>query len=55
MAASSDAIPMPYFVSETDQQIKEDEKVVNKGIKNKNRKRNKANIVVENEDDTKNV
>jgi len=55
MASSSNAIPMPYLVSEMDQQMKEDEKVVNKGIKNKNRKRNKANIVVENEDDTENV
>jgi len=54
MAASSDAIPMPYLVTEMDQQMKEDEKMVNKGIKNKNRKRNKANIV-ENYDDTKNV
>jgi len=55
MAASSDAIPMPYLVSEMDQLIKEDEQVINKGIKNKNRKRNKANIIVENDDDTKNV
>lgn len=55
MASSFDAIPMPYFISETDQQIKEEEKVVNKTIKNKNRKRNKANIVVENVDETKNV
>jgi len=55
MASSSDAIPMPYLVSEIDKQIKDDEKVINKGIKNKNRKRNKANIVVENDDDSKNV
>jgi len=55
MASSSNAIPMPYLVSEMDHQTKEDEKVVNKGIKNKNRKRNKTNIVVENDDDTKNV
>ncbi|KAL4111775.1 hypothetical protein QTP88_015664 [Uroleucon formosanum] len=55
MASSSNAIPMPYLVSEMNQQIKDDEKVINKGIKNKNRKRNKANIVVENDDDTKNV
>jgi len=55
MAASTDAIPMPYLISEVDQQIKGNEKVINKGIKNKNRKRNKANIFVENDDDTKNV
>jgi len=54
MAASSDAIPMPYSVSETDQQMK-DEKIVNKGIKNKNRKRNKANTIIESDNETKNV
>lgn len=46
MATSSEAIPMPYLVSENDQNIKKDNKVVNKNIKNKNRKRNKGNIVV---------
>lgn len=52
---SSEAIPMPYYVSETDQTIKNDEKVVNYKIKNKNRKRNKGNIAIENDDDPKNV
>lgn len=46
---------MPYFVSETDEKIKKDEKVVIKGVKNKNRKRNKGNIFVENNNDTANV
>lgn len=54
MASSFDAIPMPYFVSEIDQNAKKEDKFVNKNIKNKNRKRNKGNLVVEN-DDTKNV
>lgn len=55
MATSSEAIPMPYIVPGTDQNIKKDDKVVNKGIKNKNRKRNKGNVVVESNDDTENV
>lgn len=55
MAASSEAIPMPYHDSEVDQKIKKEEKIVNKGIKNKNRKRNKGSIVVENNSDSKNV
>lgn len=55
MATSSEAIPMPYHVSEIDKTIKKDEKVVNKSIKNKNRKRNKGNIAIENDDDPKNV
>lgn len=54
MATSSEAIPMPYIVPETDQNIKKDNKVVNKGTKNKNRKRNKGNVV-ENDEDTENV
>lgn len=54
MAASSDAIPMPYSVFETNQQMK-DEKIVNKGIKNKNRKRNNANTITESNNETKNV
>lgn len=55
MASSSEAIPMPYFVSEIDRKTKKDEKVINKGLKNKNRKRNKGNLVVEDDDDAKNV
>ncbi|VVC32394.1 Hypothetical protein CINCED_3A025206 [Cinara cedri] len=55
MAASSEAIPMPYFVSEGNQKIKNDEKIINKGVKNKNRKRNKNTVVVENNEDSKNV
>lgn len=54
MASSFDAIPMPYLVSEIDQNVKKEDKFVNKNTKNKNRKRNKGNVVVEN-DDTKNV
>lgn len=46
---------MPYHVSGVGQQINKDEKVMNKGVKNKNRKRNKANTVVENDVETKNV
>lgn len=53
MASSFDAIPMPYLVSEIDQNVKKEDKFVNKNTKNKNRKRNKGNVV-EN-DDTKNV
>lgn len=55
--ASSSAIPMPYILSETDQTNIKDEKVVNKNIKHKNRKRNKGNLSVENgdDDDPKNV
>lgn len=52
MATSSEAIPMPYLVPEIDQKVKKDEKVLNKSIKNKNRKRNKGNIVTENNDPT---
>lgn len=52
--ASSEAIPMPYFTSETDQNIKKEEKI-NKNVKNKNRKRNKGNIAVENHNDPTNV
>lgn len=55
MAASSEAIPMPYFVSETNQKIKNDEKVINKGVKHKNRRRNKGSVVVENNEDSKNM
>lgn len=55
ITTSSEAIPMPYHFSETDQTIKKDENVVNYKIKNKNRKRNKGNIVIENDDDPKNV
>lgn len=50
MAASSEAIPMPYFAFETNQKIKKDEKVINKGVKNKNRKRNKGTVVFDDED-----
>lgn len=50
MTIPSEAIPMPYLVSETDRKVKNDDKVVNKNVKNKNRKRNKGNIVIENED-----
>lgn len=49
--ATSSAIPMPYIVSETDETYKKDEKVVNKNVKHKNRKRNKGNLVIENDDD----
>lgn len=49
MAASSEPIPMPYLVSDTERKLKNDDKVVNKSIKNKNRKRNKGNLVVEND------
>lgn len=51
MATSSEAIPMAYLESEIDQKVKKDEKVINKSMKNKNRKRNKGNIVTENDDD----
>lgn len=54
MATSSEAIPMPYLVSETSQKTKKDEKVLNKSMKNKNRKRNKGNIIAEH-DETQNV
>lgn len=55
-AASSEAIPMPYHVSDTDKKIKKEEKIVNKSIKNKIRKRNKGSLAVENDDNnTKNV
>lgn len=55
MASSFDAIPMPYVVSEIDQNVKKEDKFVNKNMKTKSRKRNKGNVVVENDDDTKNV
>lgn len=55
MATSSEAIPMPYFGSETNQNIKKDEKIINKGIKNKNRRRNKVTLVVENNENNTNV
>lgn len=55
MASSSETIPMPYLISENDQKIKKDDKLVNKNIKNKSRKRNKGNVVVETDDDTKDV
>lgn len=55
MTSSCEAIPMTYFVSEIDQKSKKDEKVVNKGLKNKNRKRNKGNLIVKDDDDAKNV
>lgn len=53
--ASSEAIPMPYFAHETNQKIKKDEKVINKGVKNKNRKRNKGTLVFENDENNKDV
>lgn len=54
--ASSEAIPMPYFTSDSDQNIKKEEKLINKNVKNKNRKRTKANsMAVENNNDTANV
>lgn len=56
MTTSSEAIPMPYLVSENNQKVKKDDKViVNKIIKNKTRKRNKGNIIVETDSDNKDV
>jgi len=52
--ASSEAIPMPYVTFETDQNIKKEEKI-NKNVKNKNRKRNKGNLAVENDNNPTNV
>lgn len=50
IAVSSEAMPMPYLASEIDRKVKNNDKVVNKSTKNKNRKRNKGNIAIENDD-----
>ncbi|XP_050543387.1 erythroid differentiation-related factor 1 isoform X2 [Daktulosphaira vitifoliae] len=51
MAGTSDAIPMPYNSTTIENKPKKEDKVISKTSKNKNRKRNKGNSILNNDDD----